>query len=974
MQPFDLCILTAANEVQAKGYEARLAEFKERQPDLKTEFLVIADPDGRRIGSGGSTLYVLKTIYNRAQKRYERAFAGRRILVIHSGGDSRRLPAYSAYGKIFTPLPSPQYHTVFDIILQTYASLPGHPEGHVIITSGDVLLNFSRERIYFSESGVTGVAYPDDAVAASHHGVFIPQSQSYDSAAKVRDFLQKPTPEILKQQKAVDYQQRVWVDTGIVHLAPDAIATLLKCHKLLSHAVDDKQNINLYDHIPFAILGKKEIPDAVQLQKLDFHVSLLPYCGFFHIGRSKEFLYNLFTLTQAAAEYGFRSGTRSLTPANMKTKNLFIYNSVIHALPNQKSSPALIENCVLDKPVFLEGDNILTGVPAGTDSIRLMPGIGMTVLPLKKNKWTALLYGVEDHFKTGAKPEQNLFLNSPVLEWLNGHDLDDKVLWSKNAGDLWTARLFPICKTAKQAIAIAMTMQHKSGTLTAWLKNERQSLQWILRSVDHGKIVLQQNEIEREVTLSSLEHIFAKGREWSSKELIELCPDDSTLKTLAERLYTMACTHQNILGQSRLYFLLSRVLSTAGEKKIAGLAPKHGITVDTCMDLSFSQIRKAVSVPLSRTTHQNRHRIAIRSDEVVWACSPARLDFAGGWSDTPPYCLEQGGTVLNAAVTLNGQYPIQVIGKINFDHVIRINSIDLGVSRVIKDTDTLSQFANPGDWLSLPKAALWATGIFKFGEQGRLDRLLQKLGGGIDLTLFSALPAGSGLGTSSILGAAAIAALSRMFGIRLTREELFQKTSFLEQLMTTGGGWQDQIGGVVGGVKIIETQSGYEQLPRIRWTSLPEDGDHSYLLYYTGIRRMAKNILRQVVSRYLDRDEEALKTLAELKTIAYEMKTALDQREIPHFGQLIGSVWECNKRLDHGSSTEAIEQIIDRIAPFVHGAKLLGAGGGGFLFIVCKGKNEKNRILHDLQTHPINDRARFFDFAVDPVGLRVNVL
>lgn len=974
MPPFDLCVLTAANNVQAQGYEARLAEYKERHPGLKTEFLVIADPNGQRIGSGGSTLYVLKTIYDRAQKKFHRAFAHRRILIIHSGGDSRRLPAYSAYGKIFTPIPSPDHHTVFDIILQTYASLPGHPQGHVIITSGDVLLNFSKERVYFAESGITGVAYPDDAAAASHHGVFIPQSQLYDRAVQVREFLQKPTLDILQQHKAIDFQERAWVDTGIVHLAPDAIATLLKCDKLLAHAIDEQKDINLYEHIPFAILGKMKIANAAQLQKLSFHVSLLPYCGFFHIGRSKEFLYNLFTLTQAAAEYGFATRVRTAIKPALTAPNLFIYNSLIKALPNSKTSPALIENCILDKPVFLDGDNILTGVPGGTGSIRLLPGIGLAVLPLKNNRWTALLYGMEDHFKSRVQPEQNIFLNQPIGKWLKEHHLDEKVLWSYSAGDLWSARLFPVCTTAQQAIAVALTLQNPKSSLAEWLKNDRKSLQWILRSVDHGKIVQQQKDIEREVTLSSLEHLFAAGQELTSRELIELCPDKSTLINLAERLCNMAGAHDDLLGQSRIYFLLSRILSTLGPKTKVNVKKPFAMSAGQSMDLAFSQIRQAVSVPLSKTSHPLRHRIAIRSDEVVWACSPARLDFAGGWSDTPPHCLERGGTVLNAAVTLNGQYPIQVIGKVNFEHVLRINSIDLGLSRVIKDMDTLSQFTDPGDWLSLPKAALWATGIFNFGEHGRLDRLLQQLGGGIDLTLFSALPAGSGLGTSSILGAAAIATLSRMFGITLTREELFQKTSYLEQLMTTGGGWQDQIGGVVGGVKIIETNSGYEQVPRIRWTSLPDDGDSPYLLYYTGIRRMAKNILRQVVSRYLDRDEEALKTLAELKTIAYEMKTALDQRDIPHFGGLIGSVWECNKRLDHGSSTPAIEEILARIAPHVYGAKLLGAGGGGFLFIVCKGINGKNRILHDLHAHPINDRARLFDFAVDPNGLRVNVL
>ena len=124
------------------------------------------------------------------------------------------------------------------------------------------------------------------------------------------------------------------------------------------------------------------------------------------------------------------------------------------------------------------------------------------------------------------------------------------------------------------------------------------------------------------------------------------------------------------------------------------------------------------------------------------------------------------------------------------------------------------------------------------------------MGSGIDLTLFSAVPSGSGLGTSSILGSAIIACLSRILGQELTQEELFNRTLYMEQLMTTGGGWQDQIGGVVGGVKHIQTEPGFFQVPRISWTGLGAgpgmDLSERYLLYYTGYRRMAKNILRNI--------------------------------------------------------------------------------------------------------------------------------
>ena len=146
MNPYDICIITAVNSRQAEGYRKQLKWRKEQGllPD-ETEFLVYPDPQGKRIGSGGSTIYVLcKLLEDHGYSLdgnndfYER----KRILVLHSGGDSRRLPAYSAVGKIFTPLPTEKFMALFDVLLHNFMQLPLLDDGQVIVTSGDVLLSF----------------------------------------------------------------------------------------------------------------------------------------------------------------------------------------------------------------------------------------------------------------------------------------------------------------------------------------------------------------------------------------------------------------------------------------------------------------------------------------------------------------------------------------------------------------------------------------------------------------------------------------------------------------------------------------------------------------------------------------------------------------------------------------------------------------------------------------------------------------
>jgi len=95
-----------------------------------------------------------------------------------------------------------------------------------------------------------------------------------------------------------------------------------------------------------------------------------------------------------------------------------------------------------------------------------------------------------------------------------------------------------------------------------------------------------------------------------------------------------------------------------------------------------------------------------------------------------------------------------------------------------------------------------------------------------------------------------------------------------------------------------------------------------------------------------------------------------DDRDIDAFGKNVAKVWELNKTLDPGTSNEKIEAILEKITGLIHGAKLLGAGGGGFLFMVTKGIEEAREVRQILTDEPPNERARFFDFDVDDEGLK----
>jgi len=255
--------------------------------------------------------------------------------------------------------------------------------------------------------------------------------------------------------------------------------------------------------------------------------------------------------------------------------------------------------------------------------------------------------------------------------------------------------------------------------------------------------------------------------------------------------------------------------------------------------------------------------------------------------------------------------------------------------------------------------------------------MLRLFGGGIDLTTLAAIPGGSGLGTSSIMGAVLISVINRMVGKELTNRELFHCVLKLEQELTTGGGWQDQIGGTVDSVKVINTGPGMIPDPRIHYVPSdvlnPKSNDGQTLLYYTGLRRLAKNILRNVVGNYLDHNRGSMATLRKLHKLPPLIMEAMACKNMKQFGEMIDLAWRLNKQIDPDSTNPIIEEILNKFKPYMYGAKLLGAGGGGFLLVICKSPEDAEAARSLMKSAPPNRLARFFDYEISPYGLVVTV-
>jgi fucokinase len=204
----------------------------------------------------------------------------------------------------------------------------------------------------------------------------------------------------------------------------------------------------------------------------------------------------------------------------------------------------------------------------------------------------------------------------------------------------------------------------------------------------------------------------------------------------------------------------------------------------------------------------------------------------------------------------------------------------------------------------------------------------------------TSIPRGSGLGTSSILAGAILHCLARLLGQEIEQAQLFDEVLCLEQMITTGGGWQDQIGGLVGGIKLITTEPGLPQVAHLEpvplTPTLKRALDERLVLVYTGQRRLAKNLLRAVMGRWMARDPQMVEVLHGMGRLALRIRDALVAEDLDTFGELIARHWEMYKLTDPGCTNPFIDSLLALCQPYMMGAKLAGAGGGGFAIVIAR--------------------------------------
>ncbi len=946
--------------------------FHELTRQSREKVYVTADPAHRKLGSGGGTAWLLASAHADEGGGLDFAdwLASDKRILLHAGGQSRRLPAYAPSGKALAPIPVFRWtrgqridQTLLDLQLPFYCNiLHKAPQPlRTLIASGDVLLRATEPLQPIPEADVVCYGLWANAEQASHHGVF---AMRRERPGELDFMLQKPRPE---EQAALASTHLLLMDIGVWLLSDRAVMRLMQktqdpagpaehCPTPGGKMLETPACYDLYSEFGCALGVHPSKPDA---DLADLKVAVLPLPGgeFYHYGTGEDMIASSMAIQNLVKDqrYILKRGIKPQT-------SVFTQNALIANRPTAETTDVWIENAYLGPKWHYTHHNIVTGIPRNDWQVTLAPGVCLDMVPIGETAHALRPYGFHDAFRGALADADTRFMGQPVAAWMAARGIEPQDVG--RGDDIQAARLFPATDRAdqmQQLIDWFLGANPLPATTELWRSLPRYSADELSAQANLPRLFAQRRDIQAlmlpkladnyrlsvfyQTNLKDMAHKFAEGGCPLPAEL----PADTPLMT-------------------RIHDAMFR--SEALRNAQPGLASGYEAQ-------AFGLLREGLTGQV--LLHKSAPRRTTCTDQIVWARSSVRIDVAGGWTDTPPYSLTTGGNVVNLAIELNGQPPLQVYVKPCQEPVVICRSIDLGAMERIETYAELQQFNRVGSPFSIPKAALALAGFAPgFGQEefGSLRQQLEAFGCGIEITLLAAIPAGSGLGTSSILAATVLGALSDFCGLGWDKNETCNRTLVLEQLLTTGGGWQDQYGGVLPGVKLLQTSPGFDQNAVARW--LPDtlfthpDTRDCHLLYYTGITRTAKNILAEIVRGMFLNNTRHLQLLDEMKQHALTVFDTLQRNNLEAFGRMVRATWQQNKALDAGTNPPQVEALCERIDDLCHGYKLPGAGGGGFMYMVAKDPEAANRIRQLLNERPLSPNARFVDMSVSRTGLQVS--
>jgi len=510
---WDLVVVTASDEEQKKAFDIQIQNKLDRK-EIPTglPYLVFADTPGPKMGCGGSTMLVLSHLY----KKYSTDLYAMRVLLVHAGGQSQRLPSASVLGKLFSPLPMGKpIWQLFDVKLASYLPLLSHLKPGIFHAAADTIeifaLDGSAAPWSVSEQGLTALAHPSSLEVGQGHGVFVldtdhitTKSSDVSYICSCKEVLQKPSTERMTEKGAIvhnvhngDTESYVYTDSCFYfsHGIAEKLHTFYKKEAPLNCEIcsygDFMQCLGSDADIGYTNDTKnvRNVEEnLVNMRKKVFHLLHdSPFCTlvlkeskFFHFGTMREYIYHLCEAPYIADVLSFNRFAFSVTSSNdepvakkSKDEASKLQGCVMHSKlsPGSLSDPmSVIEYCNFSVPITVKSNCILSNCTYTDDklaSIYIPEGTFLHTAPVtvgNKNKYATAFFSVDDNLKKGSSVDKagDLKFLGATLNQVSGIIAIplSAAMFScpESPCTLWTWKFFAVADSASESFEHALEM------------------------------------------------------------------------------------------------------------------------------------------------------------------------------------------------------------------------------------------------------------------------------------------------------------------------------------------------------------------------------------------------------------------------------------------------------------------------------------------------------------------------------------
>ncbi|CCY66312.1 gHMP kinase protein [Prevotella sp. CAG:1124] len=360
----------------------------------RDEWFCTSDPVGCKLGSGGGSTWLLEACYREHGDgmTFDEWLAADSRLLLHAGGQSRRLPAYAPSGKVLTPIPVFRWERgqrlsqdLLSLQVPLYEQIMNQAPAnmHTMIVSGDVYIRATQPLQPIPEADVVCYGLWLGPEIAKDHGVFVSKS---DTPSVLECMMQKPSVKTLGELLKDHFYL---TDIGVWLLSDRAVRLLMA----RSRQGDGLKNYDLYSEFGCSLGTEPSIVDE-ELNSLSVAVLPLPGGEFYHFGTSHEIL------SSTLAIQNLVNDQREIMHHSLKPHPaMFVQNAVTRTAITEANQNLWIENSYVGGGWTLAHENIITGVPENDWHVELKPGWCVDIVPVGEAEYAVRPYGYGDKFR-----------------------------------------------------------------------------------------------------------------------------------------------------------------------------------------------------------------------------------------------------------------------------------------------------------------------------------------------------------------------------------------------------------------------------------------------------------------------------------------------------------------------------------------------------------------------------------------------